>query len=360
MATKSTSASASPTPNYFAKTGGLKLHHHYRRPSLKKTLMPASPGVSAPRTQCPKDVDAFSYNPSHLPAWIMPQDLWEHLPLELRPHLVGVQHAGAAVLTGLERLKEIRMDLLAHLAELEESQDAPKESDDPTERELDALLNNWNLDTTIKEDWRRDSLLTLTLPTPALTPPCSEIAGSDKSANSSMPGTPLGTSPTSPAFAPTPIPPFVWPVNKPSRPHTPPPTSPPLASPFSAPEPETMTMPTTPTTKTPESQTAIHVPTALRPFVQPPRNPHSAYYAAELAELRCVALVRLRHASRRIDAEWGECKRVGIVQPSERAEDAQTAKEFDLWWRVIKGLVAHLEERVRRIEQLGMGLAGLS
>lgn len=62
--------------------------------------IPSSPQIESPRTLCPRDGDAFSYNPSHLPAWYIPQDLWERLPATLQSTLASMQHAGAAALTG--------------------------------------------------------------------------------------------------------------------------------------------------------------------------------------------------------------------------------------------------------------------
>jgi hypothetical protein len=56
--------------------------------------------LESPRTACPKDGDAFSYNPAHLRAWYLPDDIWARLPAQLRTNLAAVQHSGAAVLTG--------------------------------------------------------------------------------------------------------------------------------------------------------------------------------------------------------------------------------------------------------------------
>ncbi|KAK7713594.1 hypothetical protein SLS57_007398 [Botryosphaeria dothidea] len=309
------------------------------------------------------DVDAFSFNPSHLPAWSMPQGLWESLPDRLQPHIVGVQHAGAAVLTGFERLKEIQTTLLTDLVELEEPQEdnaqatASKDNNACAENELDVLLNNMTIDTTTKGPRaRHDSLATPSLFTPSLTPPSSEVA-SDRSADSSMPGTPGDSSPVTPASPPTPISPFSFPVDKQTRCYTPPSASPAsFTSPLSPPEPETPVSPA----NTPTTPTSASILSPLHPFSQPPRHPHATYYAAEMAELRCVALVRLRHAARRVDAEWGECKRVGAVRPCEREEDARMAKEFELWWAGRKGAIGALEERIRRIERLGLGLSSFA
>ncbi|KAK0637943.1 hypothetical protein DIS24_g10338 [Lasiodiplodia hormozganensis] len=355
-----TNACAPSAPSYFSATGGSPPRNHYRRPSLKKTLMPVSPGVSARRTHCPRDVDAFSFNPSHLPAWSMPQDLWESLPDRLRPHMVSVQHAGAAVLTGFERLKEIRTTLLSDLVELDEPEEdcAPTENNSRTENGLDVLLSNMNFDTLAKGPRsRHDSLATPALSTPSLTPLGSEVA-SDRSAASSMPGTPGNSSPVTPATPPTTLSPFSFPVDDKSaqQSHTPPPTSPTsLASPSAPPDTEMLCSPI----NRPSTPNSANVLSPLRPFTNPPRHPHATYYAAEMAELRCVALVRLRHAARRVDAEWGECKRVGVVRPSERDPDARMAQEFELWWAGKKGAIGALEERVRRIERLGVGLSSL-
>ncbi|KAL1624613.1 hypothetical protein SLS54_003958 [Diplodia seriata] len=328
--------------------------------------MPVTAGVSARRTHCPRDVDAFSFSPSHLPTWSMAQDLWESLPDRLRPHIVSVQHAGAAVLTGFERLQEIRTTLLSDLEEQDEPQDSvygndPIESNSPAGPELDILLSNMNFDTLTKGPRsRHDSLATPALSTPSLTPSGSSDVLSDRSAVSSMPGTPGESSPVTPASPPTILSPFNFPVDDKfaqQQSHTPPPTPPTsLASPVSSPDTE---MPCSPICTPSTPSNLVNVLSPLRPFINPPRHPHATYYAAEMAELRCVALVRLRHAARRVDAEWGECKRVGVVRPSERDPDARIAKEFELWWSGMKGAIGALEERVRRTERLGLGLSGL-
>jgi hypothetical protein len=56
--------------------------------------------LDSPRAPCPKDGDAFSFDPAHLHVWYLPQTLWDHLPAELQSRLTAVQHSGAAVLTG--------------------------------------------------------------------------------------------------------------------------------------------------------------------------------------------------------------------------------------------------------------------
>lgn len=56
--------------------------------------------IDSPRTACPKDGDAFSYDPAHLRHWYCPHELWVRLPQNVQSSLAAVQHSGAAVLTG--------------------------------------------------------------------------------------------------------------------------------------------------------------------------------------------------------------------------------------------------------------------
>ncbi|KAF2801333.1 uncharacterized protein BDZ99DRAFT_403574 [Mytilinidion resinicola] len=63
--------------------------------------------VEALRTACPRNGGAFSYNPVHLSVWYMPEELWARLPTRLTGSIAAVQHAGAAVFTGFERLETL-------------------------------------------------------------------------------------------------------------------------------------------------------------------------------------------------------------------------------------------------------------
>jgi hypothetical protein len=73
-------------------------HDPTRRSSSRKSLAASMSRTSSHNR--PKDEDAFSFDPAHLPAWYLPQDLWDHLPAGLQSSLTVVQHSGAAVLTG--------------------------------------------------------------------------------------------------------------------------------------------------------------------------------------------------------------------------------------------------------------------
>lgn len=71
------------------------------RKSFCSALSRSTSYLDSPRTACPKDGDAFSYDPSHLRIWYLPQELWDRLPPQLQSTLAAVQHSGAAVLTGM-------------------------------------------------------------------------------------------------------------------------------------------------------------------------------------------------------------------------------------------------------------------
>lgn len=70
------------------------------RKSFASPISRSTSNLDSPRAIVPKDGDAFSYDPAHLRAWFLPQELWDRLPAELRSSLAAVQHSGAAVLTG--------------------------------------------------------------------------------------------------------------------------------------------------------------------------------------------------------------------------------------------------------------------
>jgi hypothetical protein len=90
----------SSRPVHYSPTalGGGRQRRASGRKSFTTPVLPAS--ISSPRTLCPRDGDAFSYNPEHLRNWEVPQSLLDRLPLNLKEVLVKAQCAGAAVDTG--------------------------------------------------------------------------------------------------------------------------------------------------------------------------------------------------------------------------------------------------------------------
>jgi hypothetical protein len=52
------------------------------------------------------DVEVFNFKPQHLAKWKMEDKLWETLPEELKDPIKNLQHAGASVLSSLDRLED--------------------------------------------------------------------------------------------------------------------------------------------------------------------------------------------------------------------------------------------------------------
>jgi hypothetical protein len=89
------------------------------RQSFTSSLSRSTSNLGSPRAICPKDGDAFSYDPAHLRDWFLPQDLWDHMPAALQSTIAAVQHSGAAVLTGksnLPRATSPTLSLVLHCA----------------------------------------------------------------------------------------------------------------------------------------------------------------------------------------------------------------------------------------------------
>jgi len=87
------------------------------------------------------------------------------------------------------------------------------------------------------------------------------------------------------------------------------------------------------------------------------QDPRTAQYVAELHHLRREMLVHLRHAVRRVDAEWRECARAKAGAPAAAADPQSPAAplpsardaEFDAWWKEKKELVLELENKAKTI-----------
>ncbi|PSN74094.1 hypothetical protein BS50DRAFT_7727 [Corynespora cassiicola Philippines] len=91
------------SPSSYAEVRG-------RRSSSRKSfttplIIPSTSVIESPRPVCPVDSDAFSFDAAYLKEWLIAQDLWTRLPCQLQAALAMMQHAGAAVLTGYQRLE---------------------------------------------------------------------------------------------------------------------------------------------------------------------------------------------------------------------------------------------------------------
>lgn len=53
------------------------------------------------------DTDVFTYNPEHIKAWEIPQEIWSQIPKRLQEQLEEWQAAGAAILTSIKRIEKL-------------------------------------------------------------------------------------------------------------------------------------------------------------------------------------------------------------------------------------------------------------
>lgn len=84
-----------------------------------------------------------------------------------------------------------------------------------------------------------------------------------------------------------------------------------------------------------------------------PLEPHNAYYATELSQLRTESLPRLRHAARKVDTEWYETRRTGHVA-------ANDINEFENWWADKTCTILSLDEKGKRLSTaIGLSSTGM-
>ncbi|KAJ4336209.1 hypothetical protein N0V95_008678 [Ascochyta clinopodiicola] len=228
---------------------------HSRRSSTRRSfatsLSRTSSYLDTQRTACPKDGDAFAYNPSHLQSWLCPQEAWDCLPASVKKTLAAVQHAGASVLTGFERLDE-------HSGDMNGARTDHKFPDDDLQVHL--------------EDVRPLKLRTVSNASSVFLSDISSPTYSGTPASDSGSVSPVPSTFSLPHSASTPAPISLGP---------------------------------------PELETRRSA-TRERSF-STPLEPQDAKYAAELSYLRTEALPRLRHSGHKVDTEWYEAKRMGTV-----------------------------------------------
>lgn len=234
------------------------------RKSFASPLSRSTSHLESPRAICPKDGDAFSYNPVHLRAWYLPQELWARLPAQLRSNLAAVQHSGAAVLTGFERMDRHREDL-----------DSGRED----HKVLEELLVH--LEDLPPPKFRTNSNASSVFHHSDISSPATSGSPASRSGCAS----PV-TSSSSQSQALTPL---------------------------------------SPVSLDPPAEDSIGKRSRSRDrSFSTPLEPQDAYYTTELSHLRTEALPRLRHAGRKVDTEWYEAKRTGGVS----AEDVNAFENW--------------------------------
>ncbi|KAF2015388.1 hypothetical protein BU24DRAFT_461637 [Aaosphaeria arxii CBS 175.79] len=217
----------------------------------------SSPRLESPRTLCPKDGDAFCYKPCHLPAWYLSDKLWNALPQQFRAVVTDMQHAGAAVSTGFERVQIL-------------GREAKKSSTDSAVVEDSAL-------STI------DMLPIIPRTLPKLRTDSVSSSQPDSSNRSQV----QSLSPSS-SFGPS-SPPHMSTSDGPS------PVSPMCLTPLDAP-----------------TNKPLDGLKRERSF-STPLEPTDAYYATELSQLRTEAMPRLRHKIRKVESDWADVKRTHVL-----------------------------------------------
>jgi len=302
-------------------SGSRESRNHGRRPSAGRrfsTTAQSVPALETPRTLCPKDGDAFSYDPAHLKAWYMPQEIWEQLPARLHGPLARLQHAGAAVLTGFSRLSEVGA-ATGVISEEDEDFDVDATKGAVGDSVVDCAPFGLSTLHERRLSARHDSFN-------------SSVSGSS---SFSIPATPPKT-PTSRSGANTP------------------PTPSPI-SPFTL-KPQTHALPSLGIPAPPPSAEYPKLPSPTSTSNFFPANQQTSRYLAELSHLRSDCLVRLRHAARRVDGEFSEALRGGEfydgfrLDPEAEADKAdEVQRQFEMWWARKKELVQSLEARGSRL-----------
>lgn len=294
-------AQSAPIPIYAAPESGCK-HHERRRssqPQRRDSAINLPDSVRSSQA-CPQDGNAFSYDPTYLEDWFMPQELWLSIPEGIKSSVAAVQHAGAAVLSSFARMSSLRQHAL--------SQTTHKGDEDSSNmKQFDSLIDispllrgHYTMHEFLPESPPELSPDASSCPTPSLlaTPPSIELPTNldlsgqgHGSTLSTIPSNSSGNSTLS-AIPSTPF------ISKDSEPRT---------------------------------------------FVTP-QAPHVAYLSTELQHLRSEALVRLRHTARHVDREWADTTR---LKPN--LAFSTVGQDFEEWWAGKKGLIRELSCRAKQI-----------
>ncbi|KAF2100451.1 hypothetical protein NA57DRAFT_74060 [Rhizodiscina lignyota] len=366
----------SPQPRF---SGVATRRHRRGRYSPHHPSSPPTAGLATYggyRTPCPSDVDAFSYRPTCLKDWSMPETQWDVLPLVLQGEIAKLQHAGAAVLTGFSRLEEMDWPFGS---QADISGEVEKSTSQEHQVSIQGDLDLYS-DRVASLPLDDISVARLQAPPPRLTRKDEGTSSLGKGIRSSLsslqdrlgedsPPASLRTRETSLSRRPSNNPPMTAPVS-PSSPidlwslkpvnrngfQTHPSSR--VQSPYLSPSPSFL-LPlgfhvTSIPPLTPGSSRAASPTKDSRPVLEP-QTP--TYYLAELSHLRSDALVRLRHAVRRVDIEWAEMQRIQLRDcdvgskstSSSGGMDREECLAFEQWWEGKRALAGALEEKCIRL-----------
>jgi len=324
--------------------------HNSRRNSSRRSFSSVSSGLSqAPsRTPCPGDTETFTYDPANLRTWHIPTELSSVLPPNLGKLLAVFQSAGAAVLTGFDRLADMS-DSLPNLAE-ELPEPVRGEGDQSlADEKVAAKRSDYQPQSSreYKKDdevyhcapYRRDSANSFRGLNFNNSRRSSSFTGSNSAISS---GTVTGSNST---FHPSPS--SLQLLNLDAT--TTPPTVPPMS--LNGRDTGDQTCPTSAVSIGSFASPRFTTATFAHHY-----DPRTAQYIAELHHLRREMLVHLRHAVRHVDAEWRECQRAKVcagcgdgIQDGGVLRPAGLDAKFEAWWKEKKELVLELEHKARTI-----------
>ncbi|KAF2652724.1 hypothetical protein K491DRAFT_604335 [Lophiostoma macrostomum CBS 122681] len=272
-------------------------HGRQRRASGRKSfttpVLPAT--ISSPRTLCPRDEDRFNFNPNYVRKWEVPQSLWDRLPLNLQEAVVRAQQAGAAVDTGLERLEK-------HRPGFENSFTAQTpEVFTPLDESIPSLPSLPSLPPKLRTQSTTSSRFESVLDSPVFTP--SQSSGSD--------------------------------------------------SPASLSASQTMS-PVSPICLTPADDNFPRKRGDRERSFSTPREPHDAYFATELSQLRTESIPRLRHCMLKVGQVWHE------VKTSSNPVSVDDTNEFENWLALKKVKSDELKDNAERMsDTIGLASTGM-
>ncbi|KAF2400713.1 hypothetical protein EJ06DRAFT_403132 [Trichodelitschia bisporula] len=278
---------------------------------------------SAPRTPCPRDVDAFSYDPAHLDRWTIPVELWNSLPPSVQSPLVMLQQNGAAVFTSFDRLEK-----LAERIPL----DAPGSPSTPAgDSDADwAVEESFETADSIHTKMFRSGMAGIRRASSSVSNMAGHVDMMLPPAAKPLPrALSVSTSTTSGSF---PVKALLWSPEGQMTPPTPMSPDSPSIAPF-------MLSPPASNAGTPHyPDMSASLPSSWDDEKLPPKNPAVRAYRAELSYLRGDILVRLRHLARKVDMEWRECRKYGMIAGG---DDIET--KFEACWNARKEMIAEAD-----------------
>jgi len=312
--------------------------------------------------ECPPDGDAFTFDPKNLDGWSIPPALLAKLPSSLQKSVTSMQLAGAATITGIDRLKAMGLvvedepflmspPLRHHRAS--ETHSNTVESDlghNNLIRSFSALLPTVRTDPSPRRESETSNFSALSLgstsSSTAAMSPLSPLAPIDPFTLKPNPGSKMPSPFPSPAIREDLMSPFCTSPPSPYYPGLP--MSPPYSSsaPTSVPSmsasqyPYNLSpVPLTPGTlsrRTSGYTTPVTSSLSVsfsQEETHPPREQADSRRLAELSHLRSHALVRLRHSIRRCETDFAEWKRGrnGGVQARGPRSDGDTTSAHQYW-----------------------------